>query len=74
MRNRNYGNCDYCGTPLEAELFWEEERNEQGHLTGRIRRAVGMLYCPHCMKKYCIDDTFDGSWFYPSGGLKGYEN
>lgn len=74
MRDTNYGNCDYCGTALMAELFWEKERDEQGYLTGRVRRAVGVLCCPYCMKNYCVDDTFDGPWFYLNGGLKKYEN
>lgn len=74
MRDTNYGNCERCKTPLKAETFWDKEYDKKGRPTGRIRRAVGVLYCPNCMKKYCVDDTFDGPWHYPSGGLKKYEN
>lgn len=60
-----YGKCDRCNCDLMAEMFWDKERDNRGILTGRIRHSVGVLYCPQCLKRYCVDDSFDGPWFYP---------
>ena len=64
MRN-NYGVCEECGTPLEAEWFIEKEYEiiyGCEYPTGRTRRAVSCLCCPHCLRQYVVDDSFDGPW------------
>lgn len=58
-----YGACDNCGVKLAPVWFKEEERdNKTNALTGRTRIAVDYLYCKSCLKKFCVDDTFDGNW------------
>lgn len=68
MRDMDYGKCDICNSDLEAEIFLDTEYGKYGIPTGRVRQAVGVLYCPYCGKRYCVDDTFDGPWFYLKGG------
>lgn len=61
----DYGVCEECGTPLEAEWFIEKEYEiiyGAEYPTGRTRRAVNCLYCPHCLRQYVVDDSFDGPW------------
>ena len=59
----DFGTCDECGYPLEAEWFIEKEYNHKYHQpTGRTRLAVDYLFCPRCFKEYTVDDTFDGNW------------
>lgn len=61
-----YGNCEKCNLPLNADWFIDKEFEPNSNiLTGRIKYAVDYLYCPYCLKKYPIDDTFDGPWHYP---------
>lgn len=63
--NINYGQCDKCGENLQVTEWYDEyERDNEGHFTGRKRRAVSSLFCPNCFKKFCIDDTFDKDWHY----------
>ena len=31
--------------------------------TGRVKWAVNYLSCPCCLKKFTVDDSFDGDWF-----------
>lgn len=61
-----YGICPDCEVELEPVWFTEEEykTNMFGHQykTGRKRRAVDYLVCPCCLKKSCVDDSFDGLW------------
>lgn len=60
-----YGECSNCGAELEAVWFTEYEyKTNQGimYKTGRKRRAVDYLICPICMRKECVDDSFDGPW------------
>jgi hypothetical protein len=62
-----YGFCKYCYTQLEPVWFEDmEEVYENGHQcqTGRWRKAVDYLICPNCLKKECVDDTFDGAYHY----------
>lgn len=65
MGDTNYGVCE-CGASLEPEFFTEEEEKvtPEGwkYKTGRKRRAVSHLFCPCCLKNYCVDDSFDGPW------------
>ena len=59
-----FGYCD-CGSGLYPEWFEEKEYSSISHTpTGRVRNAVSCLYCPICDKRFCIDDTFDGAWYY----------
>lgn len=61
----NYGKCPICNTEFEPVFFIEYEYETiKGNLfkTGRKRRAVSHLECPHCFHKECVDDTFDGAW------------
>lgn len=62
----DYGRCERCGTSLEPIWFTEEEiKYVKGSMikTGRVRQAVDVLICPHCLKQYCVDDSFDGNWY-----------
>ena len=68
MRDMDYGKCDICNSDLEAEIFLDAGDGEDGMPTGRGREAGGVLYCPYGGKRYCVDDTFDGPWFYLKGG------
>lgn len=64
MSNK-YGTCERCGTDLIPIWFTEEERKVVNGImskTGRTRQAVDVLSCPHCLKEYCVDDSFDGNW------------
>lgn len=62
-----YGYCDICKCPLEPIWFVEEEytidKYKNQIKTGRKKHAVDYLICPNCLKRYCIDDSFDGDWF-----------
>lgn len=62
MSNR-YGNCEICGAELLPDWFTEKEVDSYGNYTFRVRRAVNVLYCPHCLKDYCVDDSFDQPWY-----------
>ena len=53
-----------CGTELDAVWFTEKEKNSHGLPTGRVRRAVDFLECPHCGKRYQIDSCYDEPWHY----------
>lgn len=61
-----YGICEVCDSELEPVWFLEEEyqttRDGYMYRTGRVRHAVDYLECPFCLKKYCVDDSFDGPW------------
>ena len=58
-----YGYCEDCGVPLSANLFTDIEfYPKTATPTGRTRLAVNYLYCPKCLKKLCVDDSFDGPW------------
>lgn len=58
-----FGKCQ-CGTELDAVWFTEKEKNSHGLPTGRVRRAVDFLECPHCGKRYQIDSCYDEPWHY----------
>ena len=61
-----YGDCS-CGYPLEPVYFEEQEYKViSGSMikTGRYRNAVSHLICENCGKNHCVDDTFDGKWYY----------
>lgn len=63
--NSEYGYCDECDVILEPVWFIEEEYITSGGImcrTGRKRRAVDYLICPCCLKKQCVDESFDGAW------------
>jgi hypothetical protein len=63
--NNDYGLCDVCQIPLQANTFIDKEFYPNSNtLTGRTRFAVNFLYCPCCGKKFVIDDSFDGNWHY----------
>ena len=65
MQSR-YGSCSRCDTPLVPIWFTEEETkvvDGRMYYTGRKRRACSHLECPRCLKKACVDDTFDGNWY-----------
>lgn len=65
MYNINFGNCSECGISLKAEWFKDIEFYSKSNIpTGRIRYAVNYLYCPCCLKHFCVDDSFDGNWYY----------
>ena len=62
MKLKKYGNCPRCGSDLMP--IWcntEEFTIEDGRLTytGRIKRVCSHLECPSCLKKVCVDDSFD---------------
>lgn len=66
MHNKqDFGMCDDCGVELEAVWFMEKEfRTVNSFMirTGRKRRAVDYLICPCCLKKQCVNDSYDGAW------------
>lgn len=56
--------CD-CGGYLQPVWFREDEyRNSAGEMfkTGRTRKACSHLQCETCLRKECVDDSFDGEW------------
>lgn len=60
-----YGICAECGVELEAVWCQEQEYVDFAGIqypTGKVRRAVDYLECPCCLKKNCVDDSFDGPW------------
>lgn len=60
-----YGVCEECQTPLEPVWFTEDQYVIIGGYrckTGRQRTACSHLICPCCLKKYVVDDSFDGPW------------
>ena len=58
----NFGSCEDCNTEIEPVYFLEKEyRNRLP--TGRVRNAVDYLVCPVCLKKTCVDNSFDGPWY-----------
>ena len=61
-----YGECLRCGSELIP--IWcskEEFEVNDGRLTytGKTRRVCSHLECPSCLKKHCVDDTFDDEWY-----------
>lgn len=60
---RYYGKCERCGTnltPGETAIVDEEKiYNGKRIKTGKKIYIIGYLECPHCLKKYTIDDSFD---------------
>lgn len=61
--NTKYGLCDRCNEPLIPRWFEDKEFYPgTATPTGRTRTAVAYLYCPSCLKRYCVDDSFDGVW------------
>lgn len=65
MKSNDYGICNECGVEYEPVWFTEEEYVTSGGImvrTGRKRRAVDYLICPCCLKKQCVDDSYDGAW------------
>ena len=61
--NNNYGLCDVCQTPLQADTGRVNEfYPNTATPTGRTKFVVNFLYCPQCRKKILVDDTFDGQW------------
>ena len=69
MSSVDFGNCCECNIPLEPVWFKDIEFQPNSNIpTGRVKLAVNYLFCPYCLKKFTVDDTFDGDWFYPQGG------
>ncbi len=66
LESNKFGYCPDCGYPLKPVWFIDEEykTNFFGciYRTGRKRRAVDYLICGACLKKQCVDDSFDGLW------------
>lgn len=66
MENDDFGLCPYCGYPLSAVWFTEDEVKTSSfgapYKTGRKRLAVDYLICDVCLKKQCVDDSFDREW------------
>ena len=64
--NSKYGTCFHCGTPLNPVWFQEVEFVNNGYggmcKTGRTRKAVDYLFCPCCLRKTPVDDSFDEPW------------
>lgn len=59
-----YGKCDRCGDNMIPVWFIEEEYKPGSIVkTGRKRKACSHLECPSCFRCYCVDDSFDGSWY-----------
>lgn len=69
--NVNYGSCDVCGCGLSPVWFEEieeiDKKNQPRYVTGRVRMACSYLFCENCGRKYMVDDTFDGPWYYEKG-------
>lgn len=68
LNNNVYGMCEECQTSLQPVWFTEHEyKTHDGYQyrTGRVRRAVDYLICPCCLKRYCVDDSYDGPWETP---------
>jgi hypothetical protein len=64
MNEVDFGNCCECGTPLEPVWFKDIEFEPKSNIpTGRVKWAVNYLSCPCCLKKFTVDDSFDGDWF-----------
>ena len=61
-----YGVCNDCDYPFSPVPFLDEERDKHNRLTGRVRKAVSHLVCECCGKNSCVDDTFDGPWYFPN--------
>lgn len=59
-----YGNCNICGGNLKPSWFKQQEYNNYGTKTGRVKNAVDYLICECCFKKFAVDDSFDGAWHY----------
>lgn len=65
MYETEFGSCDNCKIPLEADWFKDIEFKPKSNIpTGRVRRTVNYLYCPQCLKKFPVDESFDGQWYY----------
>lgn len=61
----NYGICDQCYGRLIPVWYIEEETKVINGVmckTGRVRRACSHLVCESCLKKFCVDDSFDRPW------------
>lgn len=64
-----YSDCKSCGVPLEPVWFREKEITPQTGSrfyypteTGRTKKSCSHLECPNCLRKECVDDSFDGPW------------
>ena len=58
-----------CGNSTRFEKVWFEETeyktvNGFRSRTGRYRKAVSHLVCQDCGKNICVDESFDGDWYY----------
>lgn len=63
--NEDFGKCSKCGGKLQPVYFEEKERKVIGGImtyTGRKRIAVDYLICQDCLRKECVDDSFDEMW------------
>ena len=58
-----YGRCELCGGKLMPNWYIAEEE-VHGIKTGRVKNAVGNLYCQSCGEVVTVDDSFDGKWQY----------
>lgn len=63
QEKNQYGKCSRCGDDLvvgERTTVEEEVLTPYGYQkTGRVISMVGYLVCPSCLKRVCVDDTFD---------------
>ena len=65
----DYGYCPKCDAALEPIGFKDIEFEPKSNIpTGRVKWAVNYLQCPYCLKKFTVDDSFDGEWFTELGG------
>lgn len=65
-KEKEFGICSRCGTPLVPVWFTEKEQIVKDgimYYTGRKRRACSHLTCPECLKNEVVDDSFDGGWY-----------
>lgn len=69
MEKFDYGYCPKCEVTLEPIWFKDIEFEPKSNIpTGRVKWAVNYLQCPCCLKKFTVDDSFDGEWFMELGG------
>ena len=69
MEKFDYGYCPKCEVTLERIWFKDIEFEPKSNIpTGRVKWAVNYLQCPCCLKKFTVDDSFDGEWFMELGG------
>lgn len=60
----SFGSCENCSAEIEP-VYFIQKQYINGYITGKVRQAVDYLACPVCMKKTCVDDSFDGPWYKP---------